>query len=458
VEASPFPDVGDGCITDATLVDAWCQLEATHRAGIIHRRVHPRHLLVDVDDHVWLVGWGAGRVDSHAAERDADRAEMAITLASRVGAQRTIDAAVQVLGPAALRGTVAHLQPLALGAVARELTRLDASLLSELRDGIAELDGREAPTPLSPTRVAARNLLPLVGLTVAVYVLLPRLAHSSSTWATLRHADWPWLVGVVGGGIITYLMATVALMAAAGRPLPFGRTFVVQLAAASTNRVVPAGLGAAATNVRYLELAGLERPDAAAAVGITAMTGFGVHTIGTAAAVLALRSRALTLHVPDLNTTWPALLGLALACAAVGWIVWARGLHHHTVRWLRAASHSAGTLISQPGRLALLVATTAGISAGYILALAAALAAFGVQPGLGTVAGVYLASSAVSAIAPIPGGVGPFEAAAVAGLGTLGVAAGPAVAAVLTYRLITYWLPVAPGAVALHLLRRRDML
>ena len=108
--------------------------------------------------------------------------------------------------------------------------------------------------------------------------------------------------------------------------------------------------------------------------------------------------------------------------------------------------------------MAVILVASAGISAGYILALAAALAAYGARPGLGTVAGVYLGSSAVAAVAPTPGGVGAFEAAAVAGLGTLGVGAGPAVAAVISYRLITYWLPVAPGGVALHLLRRRGML
>jgi len=46
----------------------------------------------------------------------------------------------------------------------------------------------------------------------------------------------------------------------------------------------------------------------------------------------------------------------------------------------------------------------------------------------------------------------------VAGLGALGVTPGPAVAAVITYRLITYWLPVAPGVVALHRVRRRKEL
>ncbi len=104
------------------------------------------------------------------------------------------------------------------------------------------------------------------------------------------------------------------------------------------------------------------------------------------------------------------------------------------------------------------MAASAGITGGYVLALEAALLAFGVHLGLGPVAAVYLGASAIGAVAPIPGGVGPFEAAVVTGLTVYGVAAGPAVAAVIAYRLITYWLPVGPGAVALHLLRRSGAL
>ncbi|HEY2429821.1 MAG TPA: lysylphosphatidylglycerol synthase transmembrane domain-containing protein, partial [Acidimicrobiales bacterium] len=323
------------------------------------------------------------------------------------------------------------------------------------RAGIAALEGKEPPQPLSPTRVAATNLVPVVGVAAAVYFLLPRLARSSLSLHTVQRAQWPWLLGVAGGAVLTYVIATVVLMAAAGRRLPFGRTFAVQLAAASTNRVVPAGLGAAATNIRYLELAGLERPEAVTAIGLIAGSGFVVHTLGTIVAVTLLRSRAVTLHVPDLDRTWPALLALGLACAVVGWVVWARKLHVALLRWVRVARGSVTAVAAHPGRVAVLVAGSVGISAGYVLALAASLAAFGVRPGLGTVAGVYLASSAVAALAPTPGGVGPFEAAAVAGMGTLGVAAGPAVAAVLTYRLITYWLPVVPGGIALHVLRRK---
>ena len=455
IDAVPLSTVAAPRISDDALVDAWRQLAAVHRAGIVHRRLYPRHLLVDEDDGVWVVGWGAAQVSAHAPERHADIAELAVTLASCAGTGRTVLAATRALGPEPLVAALPHLQPLALGSVARDLAARDPEMLAGLRSGIAALEGKEAPQPLSPTRVAATNLVPVVGVAAAVYFLLPRLAHSSLSLATLRRADWPWVIGIVGGAFMTYLVASVVLMAAAGRRLPLGRTFAVQLAAASTNRVVPAGLGAAATNIRYLELVGLERAEAFTAIGLIAGSGFVVHTVGTIVAVTLLRSRAVTLHVPDLDRTWPALLALGLACAVVGWVLWARKLHLALLRWLRIATGSLTGIAAHPGRIALLLAGSAGISAGYILALAASLAAFGARPGLGTVAGVYLASSAVAAVAPTPGGVGPFEAAAVAGMGTLGVAAGPAVAAVLTYRLITYWLPVAPGAVALHVLRRR---
>ena len=63
---------------------------------------------------------------------------------------------------------------------------------------------------------------------------------------------------------------------------------------------------------------------------------------------------------------------------------------------------------------------------------------------------------AIAAASPTPGGLGAIEAALVAGLTGIGIPPGPAVSAVLTYRLATYWLPVAPGWAALRILQRRD--
>ena len=67
-----------------------------------------------------------------------------------------------------------------------------------------------------------------------------------------------------------------------------------------------------------------------------------------------------------------------------------------------------------------------------------------------------MGAAAIAAAAPSPGGLGAIEAALIAGLTGVGMQAGPAVSAVLLYRLATYWLPVAPGWLSWRALQRRD--
>jgi uncharacterized membrane protein YbhN (UPF0104 family) len=50
------------------------------------------------------------------------------------------------------------------------------------------------------------------------------------------------------------------------------------------------------------------------------------------------------------------------------------------------------------------------------------------------------------------------EAALVAGLTAIGAAAGPAVAGVLAFRLLTFWLPILPGWLAYRTLRANGTL
>src|SRR6476661_3258269 len=65
-------------------------------------------------------------------------------------------------------------------------------------------------------------------------------------------------------------------------------------------------------------------------------------------------------------------------------------------------------------------------------------------------AGAFAASAAafrwlITAASPTPGGLGATEAATIAGLMGIGIPSGPAVSAVLIYRLATYWLPCRPA-------------
>lgn len=94
------------------------------------------------------------------------------------------------------------------------------------------------------------------------------------------------------------------------------------------------------------------------------------------------------------------------------------------------------------------------ITLGYILAFEVAVEAFGAGPSFTAVALAYLVGSVVSSIAPTPGGVGLVEATLIAGLTSAGMASPTAVAAVLTFRIATFWLPLLPGWGALTLLQR----
>ena len=111
-----------------------------------------------------------------------------------------------------------------------------------------------------------------------------------------------------------------------------------------------------------------------------------------------------------------------------------------------------------PVRLALLFGGSALVTLAYIGGLVASVAAFGASAGIAQVGAIYLIASLIAAASPTPGGLGAIEAATIAGLTGIGISSGPAVSAVLVYRLATYWLPVLPGWYSWRLLQRMDYL
>ena len=96
------------------------------------------------------------------------------------------------------------------------------------------------------------------------------------------------------------------------------------------------------------------------------------------------------------------------------------------------------------------------LSGAYIACLAACCAAFGRSVPLARIGFVYLTGSTLGSIIPTPGGLGTVEAALTAGLTAAGVPGAVAVSAVLLFRLLTFWLPVPVGWVAMRYLERNN--
>jgi uncharacterized membrane protein YbhN (UPF0104 family) len=311
-----------------------------------------------------------------------------------------------------------------------------------------------------PRRRVVPRLLVIVILAAAVHVLLPQVAMAGAVADAVGAFRWSWLPVIGVAVVVTYVMAALGLRAASGRALPFGRTLGAQIAAAFTNRLAPAGVGAMATNVRYLEVSGLPRARAMTAVALSSVAGLFVHVTATAGvvALAAASHQHFSVRGPDVPDQWPLLVLAAVILAVVGVAVGATHFRGRIVPPARAALAQASALVHRPARAVALVGAAAGITAAYALAFVVAVQGAGGGPPLVSVLAIYLGGSAVAAAAPTPGGLGALEAGLVAGLTAAGQPAAPAVTAVLIFRIVTYWLPAVPGGVAFWALRRSGAL
>jgi len=153
------------------------------------------------------------------------------------------------------------------------------------------------------------------------------------------------------------------------------------------------------------------------------------------------------------------LLILALVAALAGLVLATRRGRRFAKTRLLPGLRSAATLrtvAASPVKLTLLTGGSALITLAYIGGLVASVRAFGGRAGIAEIGAVYLGAAVIAAASPTPGGLGAIEAALVAGLTGIGVPPGPAVSAVLAYRLATYWLPVLPGWLCLRFLQNRQ--
>ena len=105
-----------------------------------------------------------------------------------------------------------------------------------------------------------------------------------------------------------------------------------------------------------------------------------------------------------------------------------------------------------------LIAAPAATTGCYVVALAVVLRGFSIDLPFVTVALAYLASTALASASPTPGGLGTVEGALVVALAGLGGPVAPVVAAVLVFRIVTFWLPMVPGILVLRGLQRAQAL
>lgn len=441
-------------LSDEVLSDLWSQVGRLGTVGIAHRNLRADNLIVDDLGRVAICDFTFARAGATSSQLAQDVAEVLVSLASVVGAERAVASATVGVPPDRLNAALHYLRSLALPARIRRQTGAGRQSLVELRKTMAEQLACSVPSWRSPVRL--RTIVFLVGGGLAVYLLLPQLGTVPEVLRLVRRANYGWLAAALLFGAATFPMAAASYLGSVRRRLPFGWTTLTQLASAFTSRLTPGGVGGMALNVLYLERRGIDRSEAAGAVALNQTAGAVVHAIGffLAAAALGFSGVISRSHLPPKWVVLVVVLGVLIAAGAV------LGSPMGRRRLLEPGTRVGRQLLEtlrHPGRAALLLGGSAGVTLGNGFGLVAALYAFHPHFNPLAVLAVYVGGSALAAPAPTPGNLGAVEAALVAGLTGIGIPVAPAVAAVLTFRLLTFWLPMVPGAAALRELEHRGM-
>jgi uncharacterized protein (TIRG00374 family) len=458
VDGSSLDLLPAGQLTDDLLRQVWTAARTLHHAQLAHRSLRAGNIMIDKAGLPYIVDFSFAELPAARRQQDIDVAELLASLAVLVGPDRTIAAAAEILGADQVAAAAPLLQPMALSAATRRAAGSQKGLLARTRSAAAAAGGTEDAALASIQRVRPRTLLSVAAAAAAFYFLLPQLAEAAGSWRAVLHADWAWMAAAVAASVLTYVASAIALAGCVPTRLRFLPTLATQFASSFINRISPANIGGMALNVRFLQKSGVEPVSATAAVGVNSLVGAIVHFVLIIAFFTAAGQR---LHAFALPSGSKLLLGLAVIAAIIGLILATRPGRRFAARRLlpalRSSAVSLGEVARRPVKLGMLFGGSALITLAYIAGLAASTLAFGGGASLAAIGAVYLGASAVATASGSPGGLGALEAALVAGLTGIGIRSGVAVPAVLSYRLATYWLPVAPGWAALQLLQRRGL-
>jgi uncharacterized protein (TIRG00374 family) len=324
----------------------------------------------------------------------------------------------------------------------------------------------------SPVRkIVVRSLL-LVVTGVSLYLLVPSLITTFSSWPQLRGIDPWWLLGAVGFEAGSFVALWALLRIALDTRGWFG-VATSQLAANAAGRVVPGGAAAAgALQYSMLVRSGIAPGRVASALAATlAATTATALALPVVASLVALGGTA----APDglLRVSYAAgaaLLAFAAICvlafvwdrplrlvgsgvrAAAGWVGRREHFEHVPTRLLSQRNAIRRSLRRHPVRAFLSALGKWGFD---YLALLCILEALDVSANDTSVLIAYAGAALLGMIPLTPGGLGFVEAGLTGMLVLAGLSASDAAVATLAYRLASFWLPLPAGVVAYWLARRR---
>ncbi|MCB9371703.1 MAG: flippase-like domain-containing protein [Microthrixaceae bacterium] len=431
---------------DDALLDAiWAQVGHLRAARIAHGSLSADHLVLRDDGHgVSVTDFGRASTSAPADRLDADVAEVLAWTALLAGEERAGRAALRGAGAEVVEAALPTLQPVALTRTTRHSLPGPRKFLGGLRSSLAGALGVDEPALQELRRVKPQNLFMAVATLFAVVYLLGQISELGDLGSAFADASWGWVVLAFCFSLVPRLAGSTSLMAASPLKLQLGPTVQLQYATAFTTLATPGGYGASVMNIRYLQRRGM---DVTSAVGPSLLVSWSGSLVQGALFLIALVVSGQSF---DATSTLSAnartiLLAVIALGVAVGVLWRLPKLRNLVVPPLQRIWATFREVFAHPRRASVLLGSAAASSLGFALCLGACLHAYGGSLSLANLVVVNIGASTLSSVVPVPGGMGVAEAAMVAGLTALGVPTDVAVPAVITHRILTFWLPPPIG-------------
>ncbi|AWW36620.1 lysylphosphatidylglycerol synthase transmembrane domain-containing protein [Streptomyces cadmiisoli] len=322
------------------------------------------------------------------------------------------------------------------------------------------------PGPL-PATVRAPSAARLTRHALALLPLLAIGAWAAVDWRTVRDgaarlgsADPGWLLAALFFTCLGWVAAALVRQGALPERLPPGLLLASQFAAGAANHVLPAGLGAHAVTLRFLQSRGIPLARGTTSLALYSLVKPVAKSIVLLVFLVAFPGMLnLGELVPDDGTLLLVAVGATVAVAmTAALLAMIRAVRTPALGFLRTALTDARILHTRPSRV---LALWGGAAATPLLQ-GSVIATVGFSLGLPlswaqVVFALLIASTAVGAV-PAPGGIGPVDAAMVFTMAAFGAPVGLATATIIGYRVVTVWIPLLPGALVLSALVHRKVL
>lgn len=353
----------------------------------------------------------------------------------------------------------------------------------DLEGGIAAMDSASLVRRITPRTIFFVGL-GIAAAIVGLYVLLPKLAGVDDAFERIGDAKWYWIVVAIGFELVSFLAygaafrAVVASGPDAGIPdgrIDFKASLQIRTAAfAGSTFFSAAGAGGLAIMYWALRKAGMEpRRTACRLVALTVVL-YSFYALSLIMFGILLRTGVLPGANPTGGTIIPAAVaGLLIVVAGlialipgdlerrIGLLQKGRGRVARIARRVAAIPGTVATgvrtavdRLRSPRTAWLAIVGGLVYWAGNIGILWAAFHAYGVEVPFGVIVQAFFVGMAANVIPSPAAGAGPVDAGMIGAFLLFDIPSESVFPAILTYRLIAFWMPALPGIPAYFALRK----